>query len=103
MVTCKTCKQREYTRRYNEKSGYMGRRLSAMEELISRLKEAGCVYCGESDARCLDLHHLDPSEKKFSLNKGSWSRAEKELLKEAQLVQVPNCKMSRTTADHLPL
>ncbi|HYT41692.1 MAG TPA: hypothetical protein VEP90_05060 [Methylomirabilota bacterium] len=32
----------------------------------------GCVKCGEDDGRCLDFHHINPSEKKFEIIVTKW-------------------------------
>jgi hypothetical protein len=45
----------------------------------------GCCLCGEDDFRCLEFHHLDPSEKSSSMGKIShghrWGVVEEELAK----------------------
>lgn len=44
--------------------------------MANEAKSGGCVVCGESDLRCLDLHHKDPSKKKFTLSISNYSRTE---------------------------
>ena len=45
-----------------------------------------CQVCGEDSPECLDLHHIDPSQKddvisRVIANTGSWKRVEEELSK----------------------
>lgn len=40
------------------------------EDLVRRFKaQKGCARCGEMHPACLDLHHLDPSQKNPKLTK----------------------------------
>lgn len=40
----------------------------AREFLKKYKEEHNCIVCGESEACCLDFHHIDPSTKKFNLS-----------------------------------
>ena len=41
-------------------------------EFLEGYKRArGCNECGESDYRCLEVHHADPSKKGFDIGTGS--------------------------------
>jgi hypothetical protein len=45
--------------------------------MINHAKSSGCSVCGETDIRCLDFHHKNPEEKKFSISGGSvWRKVE---------------------------
>ena len=35
---------------------------------INEFKSSGCVLCGETDIRCLDLHHVEPKTKTCSVS-----------------------------------
>lgn len=54
------------------------------QQRISRIKQScGCKLCGESNACCLDFHHLEPKKKKNSVSKlvtgcHSWATIKKE-------------------------
>ena len=54
--------------------------------------EQGCKCCGEDYAQCLELHHLDPTEKEFDPSAGS-IRSWESFLKEAAkcVVLCANC------------
>ena len=45
--------------------------------------EQGCLFCSESEACCLDLHHKDPNTKEDAVAnlaaKWSWDRLQKEI------------------------
>jgi hypothetical protein len=46
----------------------------------------GCAKCPESDPRCLDFHHRDPSQKEFSMGNAvtlgvGWERLKAEAAK----------------------
>jgi hypothetical protein len=39
-------------------------------DFISRIKtELGCIQCGEKHPSCLQFHHLDPSQKSFTISR----------------------------------
>jgi hypothetical protein len=72
-------KHREYMRRwYAENPAHKARHLervaankaSYVEEakaVISEFKSNGCALCSEDEPCCLSAHHLDPSQKLFSV------------------------------------
>lgn len=55
-------------------------------------REQGCTYCDETEPVCLDLHHLDPTEKEVnpsSLAAHKWERLMEEVKK--CIVVCKNC------------
>jgi len=36
--------------------------------MMVRFKKDGCYKCGEKEPICLDAHHVDPSQKRFSIS-----------------------------------
>lgn len=52
----------------------------------------GCKTCGETDFRCLQFHHKDPSIKLFGISRG-YTRSMKNLLAEIEKCEVlcSNC------------
>lgn len=37
---------------------------------MNKLKrDVGCYFCNEFESLCLDWHHLDPSQKKYNVNR----------------------------------
>lgn len=64
--------------RYAEDPEYRARRLvysandrarvfPPLKALIAEAKAHGCSRCPESDASCLDFHHIDPETKDFNI------------------------------------
>ena len=58
------------------------RRQKRQSEWLYTLKQK-CVICGESEPVCLDFHHIDSSEKEFTIGKHR-SKSRSELLIEIQ-------------------
>ncbi|KKL82837.1 hypothetical protein LCGC14_1980740 [marine sediment metagenome] len=47
----------------------------AWKKFHSWKRKIGCKYCKENEPYCLDLHHIDPSTKEYTLSHlvgGSW-------------------------------
>ena len=58
--------------------------------------EKGCLVCSENEPCCLDLHHLDPSEKEAdpsSLAAGSWDKLMEEVSKCVVVCKNCHCKI----------
>lgn len=54
---------------------YMRGYLKERQGVIRAYKNGrGCDRCGEADARCLQFHHRDPSEKTFTIGKNGWQK-----------------------------
>lgn len=65
---CKACKiqQRKASPSYTKPSSNGHVATNRRREFIRRYKSlCGCKICGEKQSVCLDLHHLDPSQKEF--------------------------------------
>ncbi|MFN2598242.1 MAG: hypothetical protein ABR563_13765 [Pyrinomonadaceae bacterium] len=66
--------QREYKRRWYRENrakhvGYVRNRDGKIQEWFVGYKQTlACEVCGESHPACLDFHHIDPREKKFSVS-----------------------------------
>lgn len=55
-------------------------------QVIDYLKNKCCLHCGESDIRCLEFNHIDPSQKERNISNlitqtNSWKRIVKEIEK----------------------
>lgn len=71
---CKQCNKTDHEQHYvKDKQKYVARsrtrRLRIAEEYATWKSMQVCCKCGESDEVCLDAHHLDPSQKEYSLSK----------------------------------
>ena len=88
---CKSC-QRESNKtwsdtNWNKKIQQQAERRQALQQRVRDYKsERGCTCCDESDEMCLELHHLDPSEKELNpadmATRGwSWERMLSEIQK----------------------
>lgn len=67
---CKKCHSEREMKRYYEKQAFIDS------------KKTPCAKCGESRIRCLSFHHVDPSNKDFTigqLRKSSFDVIEKEI------------------------
>ena len=94
---CKSCMNDSYTRsRQKDQQRYKQvakDRTTANALRIRKWKEErGCLFCSENFGPCLELHHLDPTQKEFDPSDGrhlSW----KTFLKEADkcVVVCANC------------
>ncbi len=51
-------------------------------------KSLGCKKCGENHPACLEFHHINPKEKKFSLG-----RAKSHLTIKALKAEIVKCKL----------
>jgi hypothetical protein len=58
--------QRNRERRTQQITAYKKRRRQQLREWVAGLKLA-CIRCGERDYRCLDFHHVDPTQKEFCI------------------------------------
>jgi hypothetical protein len=92
-IKCTNCHRKEtadendsWTSRYmrdgtiQESGPYWRQRAAKLDYLLSH----PCMICQESDIRCLDLDHIDPSTKSFTIglhNGLSWEKIEPELAK----------------------
>lgn len=94
---CKTCKT-EYNKKHyiNNKTKYKQKakkhRAVLREWYIEFKKQLSCLNCGESDWRCLDHHHKDPSIKEFTISL-YYTVSKNKLLRELEKCEVlcANC------------
>jgi len=67
--------QREYMRRWYQENkakhiSFVRNRDKRIRTWLREYKESlGCEACGETHPACLEFHHIDPNEKKFSLGR----------------------------------
>jgi hypothetical protein len=67
--------QREYMRKWYEqnKAKHISYVRARDKKMLAWLKEykssLGCEKCGENHPACLEFHHINPKEKKFSLGR----------------------------------
>jgi hypothetical protein len=80
-------KQRQVTKRLDEARRTKGK------ALVHAAKSGGCLFCGEKELVCLDLHHLNPSEKDFELSGSGLMRTEADIIAEVAkcVVLCANC------------
>lgn len=96
--TCKSC-WNEYGRNYynNNKSRRIDInkkwRQSTRKKFTDIKTDFSCVICGEPENICLDFHHLDSSQKEFSIANAVNRMSTTRLLKEIQkcVVLCSNC------------
>lgn len=95
---CKSCMAIVYkTMRANNLDRYTANsnkwKQSAKERYILWKSQQKCILCGEDEPSALDCHHLDPTEKEFSISSASmikkWAVLEKEL--EKCVILCSNC------------
>lgn len=81
--TCKSCVRERY-RAYREKVGgkelyqRVKKRMEPVKKIVDDFKKDGCCIpkCEEKHPSCIDLHHVDPSEKDRNVSQllyGGWS------------------------------
>lgn len=87
---CKVCARSSIKSAYMEKyADKVRHRDKANRErnaalLLEYKKQHPCRVCGETEPICLDFHHLDPSEKEFSVGQEgqrSWKQLDNEISK----------------------
>lgn len=63
------------------------------EELNGIKREAGCILCGHSIPEACDFHHVDPSNKSFTIGRDIMSRGRDRVLAEVEkcVVICSNC------------
>lgn len=69
---CKVCEKEKHRSQYLvAKDKIIARTLSRRSLIVARYNEwrsnQSCSICSEDDEACLDMHHLDPNEKEYSL------------------------------------
>ena len=59
---------------------------------INNVKSSGCYYCNENEVVCIDLHHIDPKTKLFTVNSYSigMKHTQEEIMKELEKC-IPVC------------
>lgn len=96
--SCKSCMAESYKRsRGNRLDHYKAVQATRNVANTARFQEwkAGqkCQCCGETETCCLDLHHLDPSEKEGTISNitASWSWERLKLEIDKCIVVCSNC------------
>lgn len=86
--------QREYKRRWYQENkskhiSYVRNREMGMDAWFRKYKETlSCEVCGENHPACLEFHHIDPSQKKFSVS----ARRDRPSLKQLQ-EEIAKCRV----------
>lgn len=70
---CKLCEKEKHRSQYLQaKRKIITRTITRRNQLTQAYKDwkslQKCARCGEQDEVCLDLHHLDPTEKEYSIS-----------------------------------
>ena len=87
---CKICAREKhksnYTIKYAEKYSIRNnkRRSLHLEQLNEYKKSLQCVVCGENESVCLEFHHVDPTQKEFTIGSSmqrNWDSIKKEIEK----------------------
>lgn len=65
-------------------------RWQSRQDLLLAFKANGCIRCGEKDPVCIDAHHVEPSNKSFTLVRKNADRSEKSWIAELDKC-VPLC------------
>ena len=100
-------KQRKYQRQWASKKG-PNSWLSRKIELLDTAKNVPCQSCGAvHPICCMDLHHIDPSQKKYEISylkkNGSIQLLEEELTKCACLCAICHRKLHANLLELIPV
>ncbi|HQU83210.1 MAG TPA: hypothetical protein PKY59_08810 [Pyrinomonadaceae bacterium] len=86
--------QREYKKRWYQKNklkhiGYVRNYDGKIQEWFREYKKSlSCEICGENHPACLEFHHIDPNQKKFSVS----TRRDRPSMK-ALLEEIAKCRV----------
>jgi len=69
---CKSCNKISFRRYYEKNSEYIGKRINGKKTKIRKWiadykLDKRCERCEENAPECLEFHHLNPSEKSFTI------------------------------------
>lgn len=97
-VHCKSCSNEMNKAAYRKRPlHYREKRKQTVERHKNRYVEwkatQKCLFCGEKEPICLDLHHKDPAQKDFVISEMVTQRGWKSLMKEIEkcVVVCSNC------------
>ena len=75
-TTCKECRRKvnnEYYANSQIRKDTIKRNkttnINKAKEFVSAIKKTGCNFCNETEECCLDLHHIDPKQKEYSISR----------------------------------
>lgn len=91
--------QREYMRHWYQANkakhiSYVRSRDNRIDVWFKKYKRSLlCEMCGEDHPACLEFHHLDPTQKKFSVSQRRWRPSLEKLIEEIAKCRVlcANC------------
>lgn len=96
---CKECSKQSnknwYNNNWDKKMSQQRDRTKLLVEQVRNYKQSfGCNFCDEDEPICLELHHLDPTDKEINPSNmacrgWSWERMQRELSK--CIVLCSNC------------
>jgi hypothetical protein len=91
----------KYKIQYQERARLRRERVKTMYRnyIVSYLKKNPCIDCGENDIRVLELDHIDPNHKRFSVSQGvrlGYSQQDIENEVKKCRVLCANCHKKRT-------
>lgn len=77
-------------------------RIRNSQLVVDRLRKSGCIDCGESDFRVLEMDHIDPSKKKINISdmiRGNYSVENINSEMDKCVVRCANCHRRKTSID----
>jgi hypothetical protein len=100
---CKPCQREKSKQHYHaNKKQYLAKNAAYTKQVQTKMREfktaKGCTDCGETDHRCLDFDHVDPSSKTGNVATLARSWSYQRLLTEIEkcVVRCSNCHRKRT-------
>lgn len=95
----------KYRQQYLQRAQIRRERLRSefRTNMLAYLSNKACIECGEADMRVLEMDHIDPAQKKFSVSQAvklgySWQEVLEEL-KKCQIL-CANCHKRRTAEQY---
>lgn len=95
---CKECNKKASSKWYkNNPNRIVERNCDNRHKFIESIRDmkssVGCVRCSEKHPACLEYHHVDPTDKSFSIGEGIYKYGKSTILNEIEKCEVlcSNC------------